>query len=396
MFCEKNILTLSPYEVTKDKKNYIVQNKLTNEYIEMPELAVKALNLLDNGDTIEAVENKLKTDLIKEKTSIVEFAEDLLKLNFIKKIDEKEIEITLTAEKAPERFLWISPLIGKLFFNKVTSKLFLIILFLDVLLLIKFPFLIPSYKDLFVFDLTMLNLLVFAIISLIFALVHEAGHILAIRSENLPANLEIGNRLFFIVLETDLSAGWHLPSKKRNSLYMGGVYFDFIVLFICLLLQLSLLSSGNELILDIVRVIGLSTMMRLLFQCCFYMKTDFYYVFENITGAYNLMENSKYYFYRKLPFLNKQYRNEVYEGEEQIVRWYTLFYLSGTGVTLLLFIKYYIPQLYFATRRMFNYLKFPATTPEFWDGTLFLFQILLFISMFLYFLKRKVTNIYLK
>ena len=32
------------------------------------------------------------------------------------------------------------------------------------------------------------------------------------------------------------------------------------------------------------------------------MKTDIYYVFENMTGCYNLMESGKQYLHKWLPF----------------------------------------------------------------------------------------------
>jgi putative peptide zinc metalloprotease protein len=124
-------------------------------------------------------------------------------------------------------------------------------------------------------------------------------------------------------------------------------------------------------------------MMRLMFQCCLYMKTDLYYVLENLTGVYNLMENSKAYLLRRFPFLKSQYKDELFNGEEGLVKWYSFIYLFGTGITVFLFFQYYLPQLIYASILMTRYLTLPFTTLEFWDGLIFLLQLLLFLGILL-------------
>lgn len=158
------------------------------------------------------------------------------------------------------------------------------------MLFISHTDLFPRYQDLFVFDTMMFNILLYAGISMVLIFIHESGHILAIRSFNLPTQLQIGNRLFFVVLETDLTQAWSLSSKDRNLLFLAGIYFDSALLFIVLILKMANpLSSG---MMDgIIGLITFDIVIRIIYQCCIYMKTDLYYVFENSTGNYNLMES---------------------------------------------------------------------------------------------------------
>lgn len=62
-----------------------------------------------------------------------------------------------------------------------------------------------------------LNILIYLSISLVLIFIHEFGHILAIRAHDLPAKLSIGNRLLFIVFETDLTQAWKLDQKREIS-----------------------------------------------------------------------------------------------------------------------------------------------------------------------------------
>ncbi|MGD6801421.1 hypothetical protein [Rossellomorea aquimaris] len=375
---KQSIITLVPYDAKKDRKNFIVQNKMTHEYFEMPALAVSVIRLLSEGNSIKIVQEKLEDELKKENTSVMEFMEVLIEMNFIVKIDDEEIKISPAVEKVPAQFLWIPPMAGKVFFNRVSVIIYFFVFLLTIILFMKFPALIPVYQDLFLYDLNMVNILSVALISLPFVLIHEAGHILAIRSRNLPARLEIGTRLFFIVLQTDLSEAWQLSPKNRTTLYLAGICFDIAVLFTCLILQLFFYEM--ELITGVLRLISLTTILRLLYQVCFFMKTDLYYVLENLTGVYNLMENSKAYLINKMPWVQKHEEEEVYEGEEWLVKSYSVLYVFGTVIMFGLLAVYSIPQLIFIVNIMFMNIKQPVTAVEFWDGFFVLLPFLAFSS----------------
>ncbi|MGM0846327.1 MAG: hypothetical protein ACQEUT_15225 [Bacillota bacterium] len=366
-------ITLVSYDVKKDRKNFIVKNKATNEYFEMPALAVEVIGLLSEGNTLESIQSKMEDELRKEKTSILEFAEMLLELNFIVKIDNKEIVSTASIEKIPAQFLWVSPLIGKIFFNSISTKIYFLVFISTLILLLNFPSLIPVYQDLFISELNTLNMLIIALVSLLFVLVHEAGHILAVRAKKLPARLELGNRLFFIVLQTDLSEAWQLSPKNRTTLYLGGIYFDLVILFVSLVLQLFFFEM--ELVTGVLRLISLTTILRLLYQICFFMKTDLYYVLENVTGVYNLMENSKSYLLNRMPYMKNRQKEEVYAGEEWLVKWYGLLYVLGTVIMLGLFAVYSFPQIIFIFKIMVANIQHPISAIEFWDGFLVFLQL---------------------
>lgn len=244
--------------------------------------------------------------------------------------------------------------------------------------------LLPHYTDLFVFDYMFLNILLWIALTFILVLFHEFGHILAMRAQNLPAKMEIGHRLFIVVLETDMSSAWKLLSKDRNVLYLAGICFDMVILSIALIIQLTF-TSGSGIILSLMSLSVLDIFLRMLYQCCIYMKTDLYYVFENVSGCYNLLENAQQAISKRVPFLKLKERDEVvFAGERNIVFLYAIFYLVGVILTISLYVIFYIPQLFFAWKQILPGFEKGVTSIVFWDATLFTLQVLIVFLLLLY------------
>lgn len=131
-------------------------------------------------------------------------------------------------------------------------------------------------------------------------------------------------------------------------------------------------------------VVVLNTFLRIVYQCCIYMKTDLYYVFESITGCYNLMENAQQMIKRSLPFINKiGTEDSVFEGEKKTVFTYSFFYFVGVVLTISLYAFFYIPQLLFAVKKIIpGFLEGPIS-PPFWDAMAFSLQILIGLALLL-------------
>ncbi|WP_286230999.1 hypothetical protein [Neobacillus mesonae] len=381
-------LAIVPIHITKDKKHYIVDDKTSGEFYEMPEVCIAAIKLMDNGKTLGEIERQLKEQYPNEEVDLLDFAEQLLKLQLIAEIDGVKVEKE-EKENHSLGYLWISSRIGKFFFNKTAYLIYITLFFVNVSVLVIHPSLFPNYKDLFIFDYMFLNIPIWMVVSFILVLVHEFGHVLAMRAGNLPTKLGVGHRLFFVVLETDMSLAWKLPSKNRNILYLAGLCFDTVILFLTLAGQL-VFANGPGIFLGILQVIVLDTFIRMVYQCCIYMKTDLYYVFENVSGSYNLMEYAQQQLSKLVPFWKPAKQEEVmYEDEKRTVLFYSIFYLLGVGLTLLLFAIYYIPQLLFALKKVLPGFSQGMTTLPFWDAAIFTLQIVIGILLLLYSWQKK-------
>ncbi|WP_342041970.1 hypothetical protein [Bacillus sp. OTU2372] len=383
-------LTLVPIKIREEKKHFIVEDINSGEFYEMPEICINAIDLLNNGLSLGDIEQRLKEKYPEEDVNLIDFAEQLLDLQLIAIIDGQEI-VSKQKENKKEHlgFLWLSPKVGKFFFNKVALFFYVILFILNAFLLVTHPNLFPHYQDLFISNYMVVSIIAFLVLTFCSVLIHEFGHILAMRAQNLSTNLNVGHRLFLLVLESDITTVWKLPSKERNVIYIAGLCFDMVILFSALISQL-IFVSGSGIFMRIMSVVVLNIFLRIVYQCCIYMKTDLYYLFENLSGCHNIMENAQQLIKRWLP-IKKSYVHEevVFTGEKKTVLTYSIFYLLGVVLTVSIYTFFYIPQLLFAWKKVL-----PGFTEGFgsyscWDATLFSLQILIGLALLLYSWRKK-------
>jgi putative peptide zinc metalloprotease protein len=384
-------LLLVPVNIRKDRKHYIVEDIALGEFYEMPRVCIDAIHLINNGGSIEEIERVLKDKYPNDEVDMLDFAEQLLIMGLIGEVDGVKVELK-EKKKKDLGLLWISPKIGEFFFNKAAYLVYFTLLLVNVFILLSHPSLFPHYKDLFVFDLMILNIPTWMGITIILVFIHEFGHILAMRAQNLPTKLEVGHRLILVVLETDMSSVWKLPSNKRNVLFLAGLCFDTLILS-CALISHLIFTNGSEIFLGVMNVVVLDTFIRMVYQGFIYMKTDLYYVIENVSGCYNLMENAQKAIRKKLSFLNSPSIQEVvFEGEKKIVFLYSIFYFVGVILTVSIYTFFYVPQLLFAWKRILPGFSQGTSSLPFWDAILFTLQILIGLLLLLYSWRKKYTQ----
>jgi putative peptide zinc metalloprotease protein len=227
------------------------------------------------------------------------------------------------------------------------------------------------------------------VFTFLFVLIHEFGHVLAMRAHNLPTKLEIGHRMFFVVLLTDMSSVWKLTPKDRNVLFLAGLCFDSVLLFISLIVQL-MFPNGHWFIIGLMNLAVFDAVLRMIYQCCFYMKTDLYFVFENITGCYNLMEMAQQTISKRFSFFNSKSSEElVFSEERNTVLLFSIFYFIGVIITIVLYIFYFIPEIIYAGKQLLPGFAQPPTSLQFWDALIFSLQVSIFIFLLLYSWRKK-------
>lgn len=385
-------ITLYPLSIQKDNKHYIVEEPLSGDFFELPEISVDAIKRLGKGEALAAIETVLKDAYPAEDVNIIEFVEQLVELGLVQNVDG--VQVNRNKEKQAKSasdaagFLWIPHWVGRLFFNKTMNLFYLLLLVSNILILILNPELFPHYKDIFLFDSMVLNMISYLLISLVLILIHEFGHVLAIRSYDLPAKLSIGNRLIFIVFETDLTQAWKLEPKQRNILYLAGMSFEQIILFLSFGFML-LFPDAN--FVGILGIVVLDLFIKFIYQCCFYMKTDVYYVVENVTGCYNLMENGQTYLSSFLKKHRKSGKNhkEMFQGEWNLIRMYSVFYIVGVFLTLLLAVLYFVPQLYYMFTTIYLNLLGVGNRAAFWDAMAFFVMMMTMLILLVYLARKK-------
>ena len=78
----------------------------------------------------------------------------------------------------------------------------------------------------------------------------------------------------------------------------------------------------------------------------------------------------------------------MFQDEWNLVRIYSVFYIVGVLLTLLLAVLYFIPQLYYAYNTIYLNILSPEDSAAFWDAIVFLVQTM-FMLVLLVYLERK-------
>ena len=384
MINQTSIIQCVPYEIYRNSKMTIIEHSETGEYFEVNEIALRTLEKLSHDKSIVTVSDEIKEEFPEEAMiNVASFVEDLIEMNLVLSVDGFNIPSPQKSHH-PDNFKWIPPRIGKFFFNKITIKLYFLIIGLNIGLLIYKPSLFPIINDVFLFDSMLLNVISLMIITMFLVLAHEFGHILSIRAHNFPTNLEMGSRLFFIVFETDMTHAWRLEPKERNTLFLSGIYIDSLLLLVALIPQIIL--QPGSFIIDLCAFIALDIMIRILYQFGVYMKTDLYFVLETLTGVYNLMDRGRCW----LKSIKKAVSKAPFSlpKEQPTVKWYASFYVIGIGLTFSILVSYVIPTLVLSLMKTYPNFQLGIYHPLFWDALLYWLQIAIYLILLLL-MKRK-------
>ncbi|PYI54488.1 PqqD family protein [Paenibacillus flagellatus] len=389
-----------PVELTvrPDRGGFIVEDARTGDYYEMPEPAVEALRRMREGGTLGEIGAELAGRYPDEEIDMVGFAGQLFELGLVAQVDgtaigngrpdgESEasaaIEGGVAGRNRRERggFLWIPQSFARLWVHPAVRAIAAAAVCANIALIAAKPELLPRYRDAFPFESMALNGVTWLVVSLALVLLHELGHIMALRAYGLPAKLGIGHRTIFVVLETEMDGIWRLEPKQRHVAYLAGMGADQLVLLLALAVQAAYPGEGGW-ALKLAAFAAMDLFVKTLFQCCLFMKTDLYYVLENGTGCYNLMERSRRWLAVTLGGGSDGGRGA--DKEPRAVRLYAVLLVAGYAFQLGLLAFYFAPQLIASAAAVVPHLADWDGGAAFWDAVVFVLEFALAAGLLVY------------
>lgn len=391
---ENLTVRLSPQRIIPDNDHYIVEHLQTGEFYEMPRPAVEAMEALVKGIPPDQIEIELINKYPDEEINMMDFLAQLKDMGFL--IDNEkndfvngnEIDQNLDSEAS----MISNSIIGQFLFRKQAIPVYAILFCVNIVYFISRPDLFPHPRDLFPFESMMLNIIVSLVVSVTFLAIHECGHVIAARTYGLITSIRLGHRLFLPVVETQMPTIWRLPRGRRNVPLLAGLFMDHTLLFVSLSV-LVFVSSLSVTISGILGLIVFQLVMMSLYQCMFFMKTDLYYILQNVSGSYNLLENAESWLKEKLPFIRLDNTSVIYDKERNIVRGYAVFYVIGLLASGAVFVLYIIPQLMYSFAISLDRLINPSTNPMKADAILFFAQFAVFAGLLIFSWTKKFTRV---
>lgn len=186
-------------------------------------------------------------------------------------------------------------------------------------------------------------------------MVHEVAHAVVARSLGLPARLAIGNLMYTMVAQTDITGIWMAPKRKRYLAFLSGTIVDLVAaaLIIDLLYadRRGWIGLNQTVVAPLLSGFLFTYGARISFQLLFYLRTDIYYVVSTAMSCKNLMSDTetllRNLLMRALRRPGRLVDQSTIPGKEmKRVRAYAVFYAVGRVYWIGVLAYFYLPLLW--------------------------------------------------
>lgn len=194
------------------------------------------------------------------------------------------------------------------------------------------------------------------VLSYLAVFVHEMGHLIAARAVGVGSRMSISHRLWVLVAETDLTGLWSVPKRDRYLPLLAGPLVDAVSAS-TILLVLFARNRGWIALSDtpahFLAALLFLYFMRLLWQCFFFVRTDFYYVIASFFNCRNLLGDTESFLRNQLArlgFVKPVDIKHIPPAEAAVIRVYAPIWLAGR-------ILAFVVLFYVTLPVAFRYLK---------------------------------------
>jgi putative peptide zinc metalloprotease protein len=318
-----------------DGEEVIVGRLATGDFVALPAVGARAIELLGQNLTVGQTQRVLGEETGAD-LDIGDFVSDLTALGFVAEVDG-----VLLPGPAPRRatFPWLTPRLVAWSLSPIVPMALGAVVAAAVIVLVARPRLMPSYHDLFWSPYGSLVLLVMFAVAWPLLFLHEITHLIVARAVGVPARIEFGTRLQFLVMQTDMSGIDLAPRRHRLTAYLAGVTLNLTVAATGILVLAAIGPHGPA--HRALEILVLLALIPLPFEGMIFMRTDVYFVLQDLTGCRNLFGDGRAYVHylarrvrsRGKPRLSDPSRR-LAPAQRHAVRVYGIVLLTGTALAL--------------------------------------------------------------
>ncbi len=369
-------VTIFPFTQQSDGENIIIGNASHTVFLSIPASAVDILTWLAEGKTLGNVQ-MLYQERYGEQPDLEDFLALLEGENFLSTqsslLEAAPMEPITQVQIPRSHFKNISQSTARVIISRPVLLSCALLVCVGLCISLFNPFLVPSPQVMIFPDhLLIMSLSIFAFV-LFTIFLHEMAHLLAARAADIPARIGISHRLWILVAETDMTGIWMASRRQRYLAFLAGPILDatsgsILLIFFYIRLRLHLFIS--PLPLQFLQAALFTYMLRLLWQCYFFVRTDFYYVVANFFNCKNLMNDTEVFLRNLcrpiLPFLRYVDQDVIPSREKTIIRFYAVVWVVGrcAAIAMLVFITFPIAWGYITEISHLLFGGHPATALE--------------------------------
>lgn len=341
MYNRDTVVVVQPFTRQVEGEDVIIGRIETGVFLAIPSEAVELLDELSQGKTVGEV-----SDIYLQKYGEAPDLDDFLQLLETKGIVKPKVEGengagTTTTASAPAtrvryHFSNFPHRLAQLLFSRPVLLGLVALIVLAVALMIRYPSLTPGPRDFYFPDRRALTwtILMVAIYATIF--LHELGHLIAARALGINSRIGISHRLWYLVIETDLTGLWAVPKRQRYLPLLAGVLIDAASGSLLLLLLFAYQQHWlalSDFAVRLVRAMTFAYVMRIAWQFFLFVRTDFYFVIASLLNCRNLLKDTEEFLRNQLArvvsFVHPVDQSAIPNSERRVIRFYSLLWLGG-------------------------------------------------------------------
>jgi hypothetical protein len=341
-----------PLSLQKEANAYVVGNADIGDFYQFPVLGVQILDMIRSGDNAAEIKSRLSADSV-ETVDVDGFLHQLIDIGFIYPQAQHQTaqeKLRLSAH-ASRRTFNVDPRLARAVFSLPTLALYSTVVLYAVLDAIQNPALWPS-ANAFYFETNRTPLLVIVLIlSVLLTTMHELGHMLAAARQGVKPRYGIGNRLWNIVAESDLTGVLALPKSRRYLPMFAGLLVDVLSLaLLTIALDVLLRRDAGAFTIQVVQVLVLETMIGMAWQFNVFVKTDIYFVLCNFFSHPDLDRDARAYLHYilhrvTLGRFGSAAPAKVF-GNVPVLQAFTLIWVFGRVLSLAILVFVFLPTMW--------------------------------------------------
>ena len=286
-----------PLSVQKDGDLYLVGNSSMGDFYQFPEQGLRILNMLGSGDNTATIKSRLAAEY-SEMFDVDDFVDQLTGIGFIHPDDQRQsVQQRLDAMAQDSRRTFnINPRIARALFSPPVMFCCVTVVLYAVFSTIYDPQLRINFNAFYTETNRTALLIVVVVLSLMQVALHEAGHMLAAARHGIKSKYGIGNRLWTIVAESDLTGILSLPRSQRYFPMLAGLLVDILCAsLLTVLIKILLRSGASAFTVQVVQALVLEIVIAMTWQFNVFVKTDIYFVLCNYFSHPDLDRDARSY-----------------------------------------------------------------------------------------------------
>ncbi|MEV4228955.1 hypothetical protein AB0J81_17975 [Streptomyces bobili] len=310
-------------DVRPDRGEWIVGRQGQDQIVALPEIGLTALRLLTAGSTVEEARTSLRANTGRD-LDVGAFVERLAGAGLVASIGDRLID----SEPSPVSFPRLRSNHVRWAMSPVLHGFVLVVPVIALLIALWEPRALPSWGDLLWAEYGTFNLLVQGAVASCLIALHEIAHLVTARAAGVPGRIALGTRLQFLVAQTEVSGIWLKGRRERLTVYLSGLALDGAIWGGCVVARFLGWDS------PLLSVIAMTLLAALANQCLVFMRTDLYFVVQDLTGCRNLYaDTGRYVRYLAARMCGRRRQNPLRSlraAEQRFLKAYALGAVAGT------------------------------------------------------------------